>query len=53
MAWYDPILIFFFVAGLLLMALSSFNNKRLMYWGLFIAIATLIIRAFIWIESMI
>ena len=55
MAWYDPILILTFVTGLLIMAFShhsDYHHRRAITWGVILMIGSLIIKVFLWLESM-
>jgi len=53
MAWYDPLLILVFVTGFLLIVFSHYHHRRAVLWGLILILASLIIKAFLWLESMI
>lgn len=53
MAWYDPIIIFFALMGILMIIFSSHEKKNMVYWGVILLIGSLIVKAFLWIESLI
>jgi hypothetical protein len=53
MLWYDPLIIFFALLGILIMAFSSHEKRNMMYWGLILLLGALIVKAFLWFESLI
>jgi len=52
MAWYDPLLILVFLAGILLLIFSHGHNKRNMILGMVLTLGALIIKAFLWFEGL-
>jgi hypothetical protein len=53
MAWYDFLLIFLFLVGVLIMIFGPSHDKKSTFWGLLLMVSALIIKAFIWFESLI
>jgi len=53
MAWYDPLLIFVFIVGFLLIAFSQYHHRRAFTWGVILMLTALLIKAFLWFESLI
>ncbi len=53
MVWYDIPIIFVGVIGLLLIIFSSYDNRKMMYWGVILIIAALIVKASIWFAGLV
>jgi len=53
MVWYDILLIFLFITGVLIMVFSSIHNQKSTFWGLLLMILALTIKAFVWFEGLI
>ncbi len=53
MVWYDIPLILLFLAGILILIFNSIHNKKATFWGLLLMVLALIIKAFLWFESLI
>jgi hypothetical protein len=49
--WYDPIIILFALAGLVII-FTAHHNKHAFHWGLVIFFLALITKAFLWFESL-
>jgi hypothetical protein len=53
MQWYDPLLILTFFIGVFIIAFSHYHQGKASIWGWVLILVSLVVKAFIWFESLI